>query len=98
MAEKFVSERNLKFLLYEVLDAPSLTQYPYYADHSRESFDMALETAMKIVKNLMEPRLSEMDKNPPEFVNGHVKVHRNPRLSRPAQRIFFKSTRPRSSN
>ena len=75
MAEKFVSERNLKFLLYEVFDTPSLTQYPYYADHSRESFDMALETAMKIGKNLMKPRLSEMDKNPPEFVDGRVKVH-----------------------
>ncbi len=75
MAEKFISERNLKFLLYEVFDTPSLTRYPYYADHSRESFDMALETAMKIGKNLMKPKLSEMDKNPPEFVNGRVKVH-----------------------
>ncbi|MGA2956167.1 MAG: acyl-CoA dehydrogenase [Thermodesulfobacteriota bacterium] len=75
MAEKFISETNLKFLLYEVFDTPSLTQYPYYADHSRESFDMALETAMKIGKNLMKPKLSEMDKNPPEFVNGRVKVH-----------------------
>ncbi|MBM4332368.1 MAG: acyl-CoA dehydrogenase [Deltaproteobacteria bacterium] len=75
MAEKFVSQRNLKFLLYEVFDTPALTQYPYYADHSRESFDMALETAMKIGKTLMKPKLSEMDKNPPEFVNGRVKVH-----------------------
>jgi butyryl-CoA dehydrogenase len=75
MAEKFVSERNLKFLLYEVFDTPSLTQYPYFADHGRESFDMALETAMKIGRNLMKPKLSEMDKNPPEFVDGTVKVH-----------------------
>ncbi len=75
MAEKFVSERNLKFLLYEVFDAPALTQYPYYADHNRESFDMALETAMKIGKNLMKPKLAEMDKNPPEYVDGRVKVH-----------------------
>jgi len=28
MAEKFISERNLKFLLSEVFDTPSLTQYP----------------------------------------------------------------------
>lgn len=75
MAERFISERNLKFLLYEVFDTPSLTRYPYYADHSRESFDMALETAMKIGKNLMKPKLTEMDKTPPEFVNGRVKVH-----------------------
>ena len=55
MADKFVSERNLRFLLYEVFDAPKITQYPYYAEHSRESFDMALDTAMKIGKNLMKP-------------------------------------------
>ncbi len=75
MAEKFVSERNLKFLLYEVFDAAKITQHPYYAEHSRESFDMALDTAMKIGKNLMKPKLTEMDKNMPEFVNGKVKVH-----------------------
>lgn len=75
MADKFISERNLKFLLYEVFDTPSLSKYPYYAEHSRESFDMALETAMKMGKNLIKPKLSEMDKNPPEFVNGRVKVH-----------------------
>src|SRR4030042_273355 len=74
MAEKFVSERNLKFLLYEVFDTPSLTRCPYYAEHGRESFDMALETAMKMGKNLIKPKLSEMDKNPPEFVNGRGKV------------------------
>jgi len=31
MADKFVSERNLRFLLYEVFDAPKITQYTYYA-------------------------------------------------------------------
>ncbi len=75
MADKFVGERNLKFLLYEVLDAPSLTRFPYYADHSRESFDMALETALKMGKNLMKPKLSDMDKMAPEYVNGRVKVN-----------------------
>jgi alkylation response protein AidB-like acyl-CoA dehydrogenase len=75
MADKFVGERNLKFLLYEVHDAPSLTTHTYYADHNRESFDMALDTAVKMGKNLMKPRLSEMDKIAPEYVNGRVKVN-----------------------
>ena len=83
MADKFVSERNLKFLLYEVFDAASLTRHPYYADHSRESFDMALETALKIGKNLLKPKLQEMDKTASEFVNGRVKVH-------PLVRTFMK--------
>ena len=83
MADKFVSERNLKFLLYEVFDAASLTRHPYYADHSRESFDMALETALKIGKNLLKPKLQEMDKTASEFVDGRVKVH-------PLVRTFMK--------
>jgi len=36
---------------------------------------MALDTSMKIGKNLLKPKLTEMDKNAPEFVNGKVKVH-----------------------
>ena len=40
MTEKFMSMRNLKFLLYEVFDASSLTRYPYYAEYDRKMLDM----------------------------------------------------------
>ncbi|MCD6570024.1 MAG: acyl-CoA dehydrogenase [Deltaproteobacteria bacterium] len=83
MAEKFVSERNLRFLLYEVFDITSLLQYPYYAEHTPEVFDMILETALKIGRDMLYPHLEEMDKTPPEFVDGKVKVH-------PVVRIFMK--------
>ena len=83
MTDKFISERNLKFLIYDVFDAASLTQYPYYEEHNREIFDMVLETAMKIGKDLLRPNLEEMDKNPPEFVDGEVKVH-------PSMKTFLK--------
>ena len=75
MADKFVSERNIRFLLYEVFDASSLLKYPRYTDHSREAFDMILETALKLGRDLFKPTLREMDKNQPEFVDGQVKVH-----------------------
>jgi len=75
MAEKFVSERNLRFLLYDVFDIDSLTQYPYYQEHNREIFDMVLDTAMKIGRDLLRPYLQDMDKNPPQYVDGQVKVH-----------------------
>ena len=75
MAEKFVSERNLKFLLNEVLDTASLIKYPYYADHSPEVFAMVLDTAMKMARDTLKPCFTEMDRNPPVFVNGQVKVH-----------------------
>jgi butyryl-CoA dehydrogenase len=62
-------------MLYEVFDVESLLQYPRYADHSKDVFDMISDTAMKIGTNLLRPMLGEMDKNPPEFVDGKVKVH-----------------------
>ena len=75
MATKFVSERNIKFLLYEVFDVESLTEYEYYSEHNRKMFDMVLKAAVKLGKDLLFPVFEEMDRNQPELVNGEVKVH-----------------------
>ena len=75
MATRFVSERNIKFLLYEVFDVESLTKYEYYSEHNRKMFDMVLKAAVKLGKDLLFPSLREMDRNHPELVNGEVKVH-----------------------
>jgi alkylation response protein AidB-like acyl-CoA dehydrogenase len=75
MAEKFISERNLKFLLYEVFDIESLTHYEYYQDHNRNVFDMVLKAALKLAKNMLWPTFAEMDRNPPELAGGVVNVH-----------------------
>ncbi|MEK6654024.1 MAG: acyl-CoA dehydrogenase family protein, partial [Thermodesulfobacteriota bacterium] len=75
MAEKFISLRNLQFLLYEHLDAEALTKYPYFSDHSKETFDMVLETAMRMSREMLFPVFGEMDKKPPEFRDGKVFVH-----------------------
>ncbi len=75
MADKFISERNLKFLINEVFDAPALLKFPRYAHHAPEVFDMVIDTAMKMGKDLLKPCFEEMDKNPPRFEAGAVKVH-----------------------
>ena len=75
MEDKFYSERNLKFLLYEVHDAVSLTKLDYYKEHNKKMFDMVLDAANKLAKNMMRPMREDMDRNPPELVNGTVKVH-----------------------
>jgi len=77
MAEKFISEQNIRFMLYDVLDAESLTKYEYFSEHNRETFEMVLVTAMKMATELLHPVLREMDKNPPVYENGTVKVHPN---------------------
>ncbi|MGW8303191.1 MAG: acyl-CoA dehydrogenase [Desulfobacterales bacterium] len=75
MAAKFVSERNIKFLLYEVFDVESLTEYEYYREHNRKMFDMVLKAAVKLGKELLFPVFEEMDRRPPELLNGQVRVH-----------------------
>jgi butyryl-CoA dehydrogenase len=75
MAEQFINLRNLEFLLYEMFDATQLTKYPYFADHSKETFDLVISTAMQMGKDMIFPAFSEMDKKPPEFRDGKVYVH-----------------------
>lgn len=75
MVGKFISIRNLKFLLYDVFDVLSLTQYPYFKQHNRKTFDMVLDAALKLGTQLLLPVFEEMDRKPPELVRGEVKVH-----------------------
>lgn len=75
MAAQFYSKRNLQFLLYEVFDSESLTQYPYYQDHARETFDMILDSAEQISEKLLKPLLTEMDRKEPQLVDGKIKIH-----------------------
>ena len=75
MAKKYVSKRNLEFMLYEVFDIVSLTKYPYYETHNKKLFDMTLDAALKLAKDLLYPNFEEMDRKAPYLENGKVKVH-----------------------
>ncbi len=83
MAEKFASKRNIKFMLHEVFNVAELTRHAYFRDHSRETFDMIIDTVWKVGGNFMFPLFQEMDKNPPQYVDGKAHVH-------PAMRDFMK--------
>lgn len=75
MGSKFVSERNLSFLLYEVFNAEGLTDHERYQDQNRKMYDMVIKAAIKLSKDLLYPVFEEMDRKPPEYVNGQIKVH-----------------------
>ncbi len=62
---KILSRRDLEFLLYEWLDVESLTAHPRYADHSRETFDAAIETSRQIATDLFAPHNKKSDANEP---------------------------------
>ncbi|MFN8347299.1 MAG: acyl-CoA dehydrogenase [Spirosomataceae bacterium] len=71
----FYSKRDLQFNLYELLNVEQLTQYPYFQDHHRESFDMVLDAADQIADKLLHPLLTEMDRNEPQLKDGKIRVH-----------------------
>ncbi len=75
MARQFYSPRDLRFHLYEVLHAERLTQYPYFADHDRASFDMVLDAAGQISETRLKPLLTVMDRDEPQLTDGKIRVH-----------------------
>ncbi len=68
-------DRDVAFLLYEVLDAPGLTRLPYFADHGRETFDLFLGNVARFARELAYPAYRPMDESPPRFEGGRVHVH-----------------------
>lgn len=75
MADKFVSMRNLDFLLFEVHGIERLSELPYFGDHTRETYTLVLDTALKFGRNLLYPYVREMDEKAPVLEDGQVKVH-----------------------
>ena len=75
MAQQFYSKRDLQFNLYELLNAEQLTQYAYYQDHDRESFDLILDAAEQISEKMLRPLLTEMDRKEPQLTAGKIRVH-----------------------
>ncbi|MFL6061923.1 MAG: acyl-CoA dehydrogenase [Marmoricola sp.] len=74
-----MSRRDLDFLLYEWLDVEGLTARPRYAEHSRETFDAALELAETIATEHFAPHNKTADAHEPTF-DGE-KVHLIPEVA-----------------
>jgi alkylation response protein AidB-like acyl-CoA dehydrogenase len=67
MESKILSRRDLDFLLYEWLDVEALTGRARYADHARETFDAALDTAQRMATELFAPHNRRSDAHEPTF-------------------------------
>ena len=74
MPELICSRRDLVFLLYEWLRVEGLTQRPRYAEHSRETFDAALDIGEQIATDLFAPHNRKSDLNEPTFDGQRVNL------------------------
>lgn len=72
---KFYSKKNIHFLLYDVLNIGELSQYPLFADHNTETYNMILNACTELSTQKLRPILVEMDRSAPRLVDGRVQVH-----------------------
>ena len=75
MANPLLTDRNVDFVLYEVLDVERLCELPAFAEHSRETFDLYLGAARKLAREVLWPAYKPMDEQPPTLEDGSVRVH-----------------------
>ncbi len=74
MSSDIIDRRNVDFTLYEFLDAEGLNRYERYADHGRETYDAAIETAYAIARDKFQPHNRKNDLNEPQLVDGKVQL------------------------
>jgi alkylation response protein AidB-like acyl-CoA dehydrogenase len=78
MQSMILSRRDIEFMLYEWLDVERLTRRARFADHSRETFDAAIDTCERIATDLFAPHCKKNDQQEPHF-DGET-VHINPEV------------------
>ncbi|MFM8467122.1 MAG: acyl-CoA dehydrogenase [Oxalobacteraceae bacterium] len=74
MSSKILSRRDLDFLLYEWLNAESLTSRPRFADHSRETFDAVLDLCEQLATEKFATHNKKSDQNEPQFDGQRVSI------------------------
>lgn len=72
MQSKIIPRRDLEFLLYEWLNVESLNQRERFAEHSRETFNAALDTCEQIATDLFATHNKKSDQNEPQFDGNSV--------------------------
>jgi alkylation response protein AidB-like acyl-CoA dehydrogenase len=72
MSSLLLSRRDVEFLLFEWLDVTRLTERAAFADHSRQTFDAALDTYSEIAHAEFAPHNKKVDREPPRLVGGNV--------------------------
>ncbi len=75
MANPLLRDRDVDFLLYEVLDTERLCALPTFAEHSRETFDLYLGATRRLAREVLFPAYKPMDDSPARFDDGRIFLH-----------------------
>ncbi len=77
MAQLIADRKEIDFILYDLLDAETLTTCKKFKDFSKKMFDMVISEARKLSIKEILPTLAESDKNGVRYENGQVKPPRS---------------------
>jgi alkylation response protein AidB-like acyl-CoA dehydrogenase len=75
MSNPLLRDRDVDFILYDVLRVEQLLTTAVFADHDRRSLSMALDAVRRFARTRVWSTYKAMDQEPPRFVDGHVVVH-----------------------
>lgn len=74
MQQKIINPQDLAFQLYELHDVERLLSFERYSEHSRETFQAALDLALKVAAEEFAPHARLVDEEEPRFENGRVEM------------------------
>jgi alkylation response protein AidB-like acyl-CoA dehydrogenase len=74
MSDKLVDRRDIEFVLYEMLNTESLCERDRFKEHSREVFDLVLDTAEQVAMEVFWPHYQSMDAEGAQFDGKDVTV------------------------
>lgn len=69
-----IHPQEVNFQLYELLPTEQLTQRERFAEHNRETFDAAIDTARRLAEQYFAPHHRELDENEPTFDGTKVSI------------------------
>ncbi len=88
---QLVDSRDVRFVLFEMLELEKLNRYPHYADFDRDIYEDTLELAEKIAVNDFYPSNAEGDKEGGAQFNPETNEVRVPDSVKAAARVFIDS-------
>ena len=69
-----VDRRDLEFVLYEQVGIQRCLEYPAYQEMNKETFDLVLDEAIKVAREVLGPANLKADRVPLELKDGKVTV------------------------
>lgn len=74
MSAPFYSRATLNFL-FDLHGLDTLFELPRYAGTDRSSVDLLIDASEQLAESALLPILREMDRKPPQLVDGRIRVH-----------------------